>query len=115
MEENTLSDEYFLKGNYEYQNSNFEKALKLYTLSIENFHFEKNEKLSNYFSYRSSTLNKLNNFEEALFNSNISIQYNSKNPEGYKNKAIALYNLKEYENSLLVLEKFKINFSEKFK
>lgn len=90
-------------------NDQFEKALALFSSSIEKSDKSNSTLLFNNYIRRSDVNVKLKHFKEAVEDAESAIQINDQDSRGFLKKGNALLNLKNYQNALAVLEEgFKV-------
>ncbi|CAC5362465.1 SUGT1 [Mytilus coruscus] len=94
-----MATDNFAKGNEEFVNENYEKALELYTEALKT---DDEDMRDDYYAARAQVLLKLERYSEALEDTNKSTEINPKNSKAYYRRGIALFHLERYEDALKV-------------
>ncbi|XP_063415633.1 protein SGT1 homolog isoform X1 [Mytilus trossulus] len=94
-----MATDNFAKGNEEFVNENYEKALELYTEALKT---DDEDMRDDYYAARAQVLLKLERFSEALEDTNKSTEINPKNSKAYYRRGIALFHLERFDDALKV-------------
>ncbi|CAG2216449.1 SGT1 [Mytilus edulis] len=94
-----MATDNFAKGNEEFVNENYEKALELYTEALKT---DDEDMRDDYYAARAQVLLKLERYSEALEDTNKSTEINPKNSKAYYRRGIALFHLERFEDALKV-------------